>query len=229
MKYDILLLDADDTLFDFGLAEREAIRRVCRQRGLPASDAVCDRYSEINLSLWKKFEQGLVTQDRLRAERFEILLTELDARDDAHAFSEAYTDALGEGAFLLPGAYELCKELSARCPLYIVTNGVIRTQKNRLAHSQIAPFISRMFISQELGAPKPRREFFDRVFEALGGPDRSRAIILGDSLTSDMAGGRNAGIACCWLAPSGAEGDPALYDYRIDTLSGFIPIVMGES
>ena len=109
--------------------------------------------------------------------------------------------------------------------LYIATNGLVATQKRRLEKSPLRPLISDMFISEEIGFQKPRKEYFDAVLAAVGNPDPSRVILLGDSLTSDMAGGRNAGVATCWLAPEDAV-DTVGCDYRVSVLPDFIPIAL---
>ena len=192
MKYDVILLDADETLFDYRRAAREALAGTCAAFGVPFNEEVHARYHAINDALWRLYEQGGTTQEALRVGRFERLAAALGASFDPAAFNAAYTAALGEGAYLREGALELCRALSGKRPLYIATNGLVATQKRRLEKSPLRPLISDMFISEEIGFQKPRKEYFDAVLAAAGNPDPSRVILLGDSLTSDMAGGRNA-------------------------------------
>ena len=227
MPYDIVLLDADATLFDYQKTEYAALRSTCEAFSIPFGEALLARYHVINDALWKAFERGETTQEQLRVERFQQLFSGQGISVDCAAFNRRYVQGLGEGTYLLDGALELCRLLHTKgLPLYIVTNGTVDTQKRRLAHSEIAPYITAMFISQEVGFQKPRREFFERVFAQIGNPDPDRIILLGDSLTSDMRGGRNAGIATCWFAPEEAE-DTVGCDYRISRLMDFPAIVFG--
>lgn len=225
MKYDVILLDADETLFDYRRAAREALANACAAFGIPFTEAVHARYHAINDALWRLYEQGGVTQEALRVGRFKRLSDALGHPLDPVAFNAAYTAALGEGAYLREGALEVCRALHGRRPLYIATNGLIATQKRRLEKSPLRPLVSGMFISEEIGFQKPRKEYFDAVLAAVGRPAPSRVLLLGASLTSDMAGGKNAGIATCWLAPEDAE-DTVGCDYRIERLLDFLPIAL---
>lgn len=226
-KYDVILMDADETLFDFKKAEREAFRRTYTAYGFTYDDAVYERYHDINESLWRLLEQGLISQDELRRTRFLQLFGELGVTADSAAFNRDYSAALGPGAFLMDGALELCQTLSERFPLYIVTNGSLCTQVSRLANSDLYPYITRMFVSEKIGFQKPHREYFEHVLNALGKPDKKRTILLGNSLASDMTGGRSAGIDTCWFAPPDTP-DTVGCTYRISRLLDFIPIAMGH-
>ncbi|MEM1484767.1 YjjG family noncanonical pyrimidine nucleotidase [Oscillospiraceae bacterium PP1C4] len=226
MSYPIVLFDADETLFDFSRAERMALENTCKAYGIPCGEAVVLRYHEINQNLWKRFESGGITQACLRQERFETLFAQLGVSADCELFNHDFTTQLSKGSFLIDGALELCKALYNECAMHIVTNGTSNTQISRLEHSALRPYIQSMFISEEIGFAKPCAEFFDYVFNHLGITDRSQAILLGDSLTADMQGGKNAGIATCWFAPDDAVGNGCC-DYRISKLSDFIPIAVG--
>lgn len=227
-NYDTVLLDADQTLFDFKAAERSALEKTLLSRALPFSGEILERYSEINEGFWRRFERGEVQKDVMLVERFQVFLQTLSHGEDAAAFNRDYLTALGEGSELMPGAYELCAALHPVCSLYIATNGVFRTQTSRIKNSRIAGLISGVFVSEAIGSPKPSREYFDAVFEALGLANRSRAIILGDSLSSDILGGKNAGISTCWIAPEWEDDHGIVPDYRISELSQFIPLILGE-
>lgn len=224
MNYRVILMDADDTLFDFRKAEDAAIHRLCELHRIPDADAVAPLYSRINLALWKRLEQGEITQSELRVERFTELSRALGLPLDPDLLNQDYSRALSEGAFLRDGALPLCRTLSKSLPLYIVTNGILEIQTNRLSRSELRPYIQEMFVSQEIGFSKPRREYFDEVLHRIGSPPREQVILLGDSLSSDMRGGRAAGIATCWYCPDG--GTPtADCDFSISHLSEFCSVV----
>jgi len=203
MIYDTLLLDADMTLFDFAAAEPAALTETLAAWGFPTGEAVCKRYSVINDSLWKAFEKGQVTRPQLMSRRFEQLFEELGVSGDPVAFNKLYMENMGHQAHLLPGALETCQELCRDYRLYIITNGASAAQRGRLARSPIQATLSGVFISEELGSQKPDPAFFRQVAEGIPQWDPQKALVVGDSLSSDIQGALNAGLDCCWLNPKG--------------------------
>lgn len=203
-RYSIYLLDADETLFDFRRAEREALSKVFAAHGFPFGEGVLEQYREINEALWRALERGETTKDQLQVERFVQLFQQIGHTADPEQIGrEEYPAALAEGNFLLPDALDVCRELSRTSTLYLTTNGITRVQKQRLRESELASYITDIFVSEEAGAAKPQKAYFDYVFLQIGLKDRSQALIVGDSLTSDIAGGASAGIDSCWLNPGG--------------------------
>ena len=158
--------------------------------------------------------------------RFERLFRELGITASAEAVNRDYIEALGQGGYALPGAVELCQALFPYRPLYIVTNGLLSSQKSRMERSPLKPYIQKMYVSEEVGYRKPQKEFFDAVLADIGVLDRNRVILLGDSLTSDMAGGRNAAIQTCWYNPAGKACGGMGVDYEIRELGDFISIAL---
>lgn len=226
-RFSFVLLDADRTLFDFDRAEEQALRRSLAEAGLPGGAEVYQRYHQINQQVWSAYEQGELTKPQLQTARFVRLFAELGVQGDPEAFNERYVWHLGEGAFLLPGALELCQTLAPYCRLDIVTNGVAATQHRRIDPSPLRAYITAMFVSEEAGAQKPTKAYFDYVFAAIPGFEPARAIIVGDSLSSDMQGGVNAGIATCWFNPRGEENERGLsIDFEVRSLSEIVPIVL---
>ena len=169
-RYHTVLFDADNTLFDFDRAEHEALGRALRERGYPDDDATRETYLAINRELWRRFDLGEADQDWLLVERFRRFEAAMGGHHDPERFNRDYLTYLGEGAFLLPGAMELCRTLSERCTLAIVTNGATIAQTGRFARSGLAPYFKGLFISQELGCRKPERAYFDTVLSRLGAP-----------------------------------------------------------
>lgn len=209
MAYDLLLLDADMTLLDFDRAEHESLRRALANQGLPADKSITEAYSRINWALWSAYNRGEITQSDILERRFVQLFDQMGLSGDPVRCGADYFLALRDCGHTLPGALDFCRKLyAAGKTLLIATNGVAVTQWGRLRRSGLATFITRMFISGELGVQKPRREFFDRIFSTLGEPDRSRCVIMGDSLNSDIQGGLNAGIDTIWFNPNRWPGSP---------------------
>lgn len=224
MKYPIILLDADDTLLDFGASEAAAMGDTLAAFGLPDTPAVRQMYSEINLDHWKRLERGEITRDELKISRFRIFLSRLGSHADPLTCNDFYMSRLGSYSIELPGAAHLCRRLAKTHRLYIVTNGAADVQYRRLKESSILPYIQKVYISEEMGVQKPEKAYFDAVFADLGNPPREDVIILGDSQTSDMLGGKHAGITTCWFNPKGkaAAGE---WDHIITRLEDFLPIV----
>lgn len=210
-SYKLLLLDADNTLFDFGAAERYAIRKTFSDFGWEDNDEIYACYHACNDALWKALERKEVTRGQLKVLRF--LRTGAWMKEhgytlpehytsDINAMSPCYLRHLGEGAMLLSGAMELCRDLSAKYRLCIVTNGTASVQYSRMERSRLNRYFEHIFISEEIGAEKPAKQFFDAVFAAYPDIDRREMLVIGDSASSDMKGAMNAGIDGCYLNES---------------------------
>lgn len=203
--YDIVLLDADMTLLDFERSEREALRRTLEKHGLPCTPEVEATYLKINRALWDAFARGEVDQDFLAAERFDALARVSNMDWVGARVNRDYLNGLSEEAHLLPGAMEFCRALKEMgLTLAIATNGMPVAQRGRYIRTGLDQVIPHLFISMELGVQKPMAAYFDKVCEALGITDRSRVVMVGDSLTSDIMGGNNAGIDTIWYNPGRA-------------------------
>lgn len=219
IKY--VLLDIDDTLLDFGKAEAAAIKKTFERIGIPATDEVIARYSEINNAQWSALERGELTRQQVLVRRFDILFEELGITGVPSEMAQAsYEYLLGIGHYFIDGAVELLEALKDKYELYIVSNGTACVQDSRLASAGIAPYFKDIFISERIGAHKPSCEFFDRAFSRIEGFEREKAIIVGDRLSSDILGGINAGIKTCWFNPKRLPADPDIpADYEIHALN----------
>ena len=220
MKYEFILIDLDQTIFDFKQAEKMALGKTIRAFGLEPTEEVIRRYEQINRGLWARLEQGTVTHQQVLEDRFGDLFAAFGLEVDKAACSKAYGDGLSERHYYLPGAEEALEQLRGKCRLYIASNGTASVQRRRMDSADLYRFFDDIFISQEIGIEKPAAAFFEGAFARIPGFDRSRTMIVGDSLTSDMRGGNNAGIATCWVNPDGkaCPGDIRV-DYEIKSLA----------
>ena len=226
MPYEYLLFDADNTLFDFDAAERNAHLQLCRDFGLAFSEEGYQLYHQCNAQLWHEFDLGRCTEEFLLVERFRRYLAITGEHADPEALNIAHLRSLGEGAILLPGAEALCRRLAGNHRLYLLTNAVASVQRQRFARSPIAPLFQGVFISEEIGCGKPSRAYFDHVFRAVPGLTADNALVIGDSLSSDIQGANNAGLPCCWFNPRGLPRPEGLrIDYEIRALEELPPIV----
>ena len=228
-RYDVVLLDADETIFDFKRAEAAALRRTLEDLGVAYNDERLALYSKINLSCWKALERGELSRERLKTLRFERFFSELGMENiDCSDVHEHYLSSFSESGYLLPGALEFVKKLHKYCKIYIATNGLIKAQTGRLDRSEVKHYIDGMYISEAMGTGKPSKEYFDAIFDDIGCRDKSRVIIIGDSLTSDMQGGRNAGIATCRYLGENVHEDSDLVDFEIRDYDEFFEILFDE-
>lgn len=225
MKYKLILMDLDDTLFDFQAGNRNAVGALMAELGL-SSPTVFDEYQAINHACWEALERGEMTQETLHVERFRRFLASKGRGDDPKAVADRFAVLLGQQAIPMPGAEELLAALHGRVPMVALTNGITVIQKSRMARSPLSRCFDRLVISQEVGAAKPD----PRIFEiALGGVAPSDALMIGDSLNSDIAGAVRAGIDSCWFNPKSkplpAGARPT---YEVRTLGECAGIALGE-
>ena len=224
MKYLWLLFDADDTLFDYPKAEAKALFWTLEQLGFSYRSDYLPIYHKHNQQVWREFEQGLLTPLQLRTKRFQLLFAEIGLISDPQLFSPLYLKNLALGSDLFDGVADTLLTLSKDYHIGLVTNGLADVQRPRLENSSIYQLIEKVFISEELGAAKPDKAYFDFVFKEIGNPQKNEVLIIGDSPTSDMLGGIQYGIDTCWYNPS--QKTAALpVTYQIQTMTELIPLL----
>ncbi|WP_019242222.1 MULTISPECIES: YjjG family noncanonical pyrimidine nucleotidase [Bacillus] len=224
--YETLLFDVDDTLLDFGAAEKNALRLLFQEQQIPLTIEIEQRYRTLNQELWARFEQGKIQRDEVVNTRFSTLFKEYDKHVDGYFFEQKYRYYLNEGNQLINGAFELIKNLHCSYDLYIVTNGVSTTQYKRLKDSGLFPMFKDIFVSEDIGYQKPMKEYFDYVIEHIPNFTIEKALIIGDSLTSDIKGGHLAGIDTCWYNPKrGASHSNIQPNYQIHQLDDLYTIL----
>lgn len=201
MSYQTILLDADNTLLDFTRSEHDALCDCLAMRSLPHTDDIISRYAEINDFYWKQLELGLVTRDRLRVARFETFFHEFGFAHDPQKMADDYMARLATKSYLVEGALEFCQKLYGQCRLYLITNGNTLVQKGRFDPSPLAPLFEACFISEQMGCAKPEAAYFHMVAAAIQNFDPASTLVVGDSLSSDVQGGINAGLDTCWFNP----------------------------
>lgn len=229
MKYPYLLFDADDTLFDFGQAERYALVQALQQYDIVCDEDLMMRYSMINQQLWSEHENGKITLDTLRTERFKRLVDDqaLSLSATPEQLSLTYVQRLGEGAFLMEGATALCAELIAKgYHIAIITNGIKEVQHSRISRSELCQSFQHIIVSEEAGYHKPDPGIFDYTFHKLNITDKSQVLMIGDSLNTDIKGGYNYGIDTCWYNPKRKMNTSTIQPtYEITRLDQLLQIV----
>ena len=221
-----VLLDIDDTILDFQTAEAAALRRTFDAMGISADDGLIARYSDINRRQWELLEEGVLSRDQVLVRRFALLFEEYGIPHSGAEATERYENELCRGHWFMPGAEELLRTLSGSYRLFLVSNGSAKVQEARLSSAGIKAFFEQIFISEALGAEKPTRAFFDRCLARIPDFDPARALLVGDSLSSDIRGARNAGLLSCWYNYRRRPGRPDITpDYEIRELAELPPLL----
>ena len=220
MKYRFLLFDLDNTLLDFDANEAQALPRVFASHGVTLTPEVLAVYKKINRGLWQDYEAGRLPMEDVLNTRFAETMRHFGREEDGAAWESEYRRYLGEGHTPIPGAVELCRALSARYELYVVTNGVAETQRRRIHDAGLDGCFGAVFNSESIGAQKPSQAFFDYVFAHIDGFDKRSALLIGDSVTADIEGGRRAGLTTCWFNKKGISDCSEIpADYKINSLA----------
>ncbi len=226
MRYPYLLFDADNTLFDFDRADHYAFAASCAVSGLVFSEELLRRYWVHNDACWAMFDRGEGSKDFICLERFRRFFAELGIDANPAAANEAHLSMLAVCSFPTPHSVEVCARLSRTHRLFLITNAVASVQRGRLARAEIRPYLEAAFISEEAGAQKPTREYFDYVFSRIDGITRENCLVVGDSLSSDIRGANNYALPCCWYNPKRASNPEGLrVDYEITDLRELYDIV----
>ena len=232
-RYDILLWDIDGTLMDFKKAEAMSLSQCLREIHIEPEQDMIEDYSRINLSYWKRLEKGELTKPEVLLGRFTEFLGKYDIKTDVKEFLQHYEEGLGHFNFIQDDSLKLCQCLKEHgFRQYIVTNGTVDVQRMKLRETGLGRIVDGVFISDELGIPKPQKAFFEICFEEIFGekePDqnqRSRVLIIGDSLSSDIQGGINAGIDTCWYCNPGEDNLEAIpVTYEINNLHQILDVI----
>ncbi len=219
-----VLIDLDDTILDFKKAERLAVKRTLEELSIPANEAVLSRYSEINASQWLLLENGSITRDELKPRRFRLLFKELAVETDAKKATIIYEGFLADGHFFKKGAEALLEALYKKYRLYLASNGTARVQTSRIKSAGLEKYFDGICISELIGANKPDAAFFEHIFSGIPGFKKSETVIIGDSLSSDISGGKNAGIKTIWFNENGLVS--TLPDFTVKSLEEIPPLLV---
>jgi len=224
MKYTTLLFDSDDTLLNFQAAEKQAKSSLFSTFAPAVYPEIMSVFNTINRRLWVAYENGEISKADIYSRRFSETFAEYNLPMPDIDLSEYYQDRLAENHDLIPHVNDVLKALHGRYALYIITNSQKSTQERRLRESGIDKYFGKFFISEEMGTQKPSAKFFDMVFDELG-ISRKEALIIGDSYSSDITGGINAGVDTCWLNTKGSVPTGEAPTYEIKSLTELLEIL----
>ena len=227
MKYSLILWDADDTLLDFHAAEAYSFKKTMKEEGLPFDEDSVKLYNEINQKMWEQFNLGKISKDALIVERFSKYFEAKGIKEDAERINKMYLENLADCSVLVDGALDIVRKLDELgLEQYIVTNGISHVAHKRIGNSEIKPYIKKIFVSEDVGYAKPDINYFNYVFSNIENFNKDKAIIIGDSCSSDIKGGMNAGISTCLYNPKGNSfADEYKVSYEIKKLDELLDIL----
>lgn len=210
-----VFLDLDNTILNFTAGEAKALSQALREAEIEPTQAVLDRYHIINIAHWELLEEGRLTREEVLVRRFEQLFRELGVHHSGAEINDQYEHLLSLQHEFIPGAEQLLRTLVTRYDLYLASNGAAMVQDPRLDAAGLRPYFKGIFISEKIGADKPSKAFFDYCFAAIPGFRPEEAVMVGDSLTSDIRGGLNAGLRTVWFNPHGKEPRPEIRPHHV--------------
>ena len=217
---EFLFLDLDDTILDFHKAEHNALRNTLQHFAVAPTEEHIALYLQINREHWQRFEKGEINRKQVNEGRFLQLFARLNQPVDGSACAAYYLSQLALTHDFLPGVQEAVQRLHQKYRLFIASNGNGAVQGPRMTASGLYPYFEKVFVSEELGKNKPSKAFFDLCFAQIPGFNPSKAMMVGDSLTSDIQGGIHAGIRTCWVNPSRKPNTTAICpDYEIASIT----------
>lgn len=220
MSYDLLIFDADETLFDFKKTERVAMSKTFERLGMDYDESYhLPIYKEINHQAWVDFEEGLIKQNEIDQRRIGGFIDTCQLKTETNQMISEYLKALGEGSYLFDGAKELITHLNSNHRLAIITNGLWDVQKERICKSEIAHLFEGIIVSDKVGVAKPNKKIFELLYEELEIKHDIKALMIGDSLKSDIAGGINFGIDTCWVNFQGKDKSDVSPTYEIKDMN----------
>lgn len=215
----VVFIDIDDTLLDFTKCANDAIKSACNKFGVPYTTTLVDTFHPINLDLWHRLEKKEVTKEKLFDTRFQIVFDKLGIKADGIAFETAFRENFHESAILVDGARDLLEYLRSKYKVYVASNASMHQQTNRMKKAELDGYIDGYFVSEEIGFPKPQKEFFDACFKVLPDVKPQDVVMIGDSLSADIKGACEYGLKTIWYNHRNEPTSDVKCDYIVSRLS----------
>lgn len=215
----VVFIDIDDTLLDFTKCANDAIKSACNKFSVPYTTTLVDTFHPINLDLWHRLEKKEVTKEKLFDTRFQIVFDKLGIKADGIAFETAFRENFHESAILVDGARDLLEYLRSKYKVYVASNASMHQQTNRMKRAELDGYIDGYFVSEEIGFPKPQKEFFDACFKALPDVKPQDVVMIGDSLSADIKGACEYGLKTIWYNHRNEPTSDVKCDYIVSRLS----------
>lgn len=220
-----VFLDLDDTILDFKMSERVALIKTLNELDIEPTEEIIKKYSQYNISQWERLELGEISREEVKVNRFRLLFDDIAVDASPEITTAIYEEYLAHGHYFVDGAKEMLDSLYKDYDLYLVSNGAKKVQEGRMKTADINHCFKGIFVSEVVGFEKPNVEFFNKVFSQIDNFNPNEAVIIGDSLSSDIKGGKNAKIKTVWFNPNGLEFSDIVPDYQISSLDEIKPLL----
>lgn len=220
-----IFIDVDNTLLDFDACANKSIELACAKFGVPYTTRLVDVFHPINLDLWHRLERKEITKEQLFQVRFNKVFDVLGIDCDGHAFEDAFHKNLFETAIKIDGAEQLLKYLHSKFKVYVASNATLAQQQNRLKNADLLKYIDGIFVSEEIGYPKPQKAFFDACFASLPDANPSDTLMIGDSVSADINGAREYGMKTLWYNHRHESTDGVECDFVADNLYQIVDLI----
>lgn len=222
--YKYVLIDLDNTLLDFNAAEHEALSKVFESEQMELTEEMFTRYKNINSKLWADLELGKITRKALLDTRFEQFFKSIGIEVDGVRKEAIFREGLNNSHVLIEGAEDLLQYIKAKGIIICsASNGVYHTQMQRMKASGIYQYFDYHFISEKIGYEKPDIRFFEHCFEILQINDKTEVLMIGDTISSDILGAKNAGIDSCYYGEGETDAT-----YTVHTLNDLKDIIVAK-
>lgn len=230
-NFDIIFWDIDNTILNFPYQENYALEKCFKIFKLKKlTPEMKSAYTKISEELWQQIHARTIDKSAALSLRFDRLFEKFGIEFSGKKFNEEFQKRLGDKVQFNDNANLVIKALHNKVRQYITTDGSTITQQREIEAAKLAPLVNGVFVSEAVGYSKASTKFFDYVFSQIDCPDRSRVLIVGDSLSSDMAGGKNAHIKCCWYNPEHKKNtDNTVVDFEIDDIRHVLDIVFNKN
>ena len=221
----IILLDVDNTLLDFHRCAAASMTEACARFDVACTADMVAAFMSINAGLWARHERGEISREQILVHRWRQVFATLGLNLDAAAFERLFLKNLATAAIPMDGAAAMLRALHPAYTLCAASNAPQQQQEQRLTKAGFRPLLAAVFTSETIGAAKPATAFFDGCLAQLGNPDRRQVLMIGDSLSADMRGALDSGIATCWFNPHGVPRPDWPIDFEVASLAD-IPAVL---
>lgn len=206
-QYKHIFFDLDHTLWDFETNSKLTLEKIFAdakllELGVASFDKFHDRYLPINNQYWARYHKGIVNKSQLRIGRFRDTLLDFGINNDdlAEQMAQDYLTHSPRQTALFPYAIEVLQYLCSKYKVHIITNGFAEVQRVKIESSGLSQYFDKVIISEEVNTQKPDVKIFEHTIEAAGAV-KDECVMIGDNLSTDIAGARNAGIDQIYFNP----------------------------
>ncbi|WP_303818982.1 pyrimidine 5'-nucleotidase [Actinobacillus minor] len=224
MRYNWVLFDADETLFSFN--SYLGLTSMLKRYGIEFTPEDYEAFQAVNKLLWVAYQNNEITANDIQMRRFAKLSAQIGVNQ--LQLNQELMAEMAKVSQPLDGVMEMLNTLYGKVKMGIITNGFTELQESRLNNTQTKKFFEMVVVSEQIGVAKPDRKVFDYAFSLMDNLDKTKILMVGDTLASDILGGYNAGIDTCWFNHAKQMNETEIHPtYEITHIRELIDIVNG--